>query len=118
MAENECKRCGLCCMTVGSTFWIHGDFGGYPELEKWQREAEPKDYDDSLPCGMLNIEDSQASCYIETCFGIEAKPEVCRDHPEEGLCQHEKLFTEIYINTDGMPSAAKDLPGPGRLFAK
>ena len=91
--KHKCVRCGQCCISVGSTFWINGDFGGYPELVEWQNETEPKDYDDSMPCGMLNIEDSQASCYIEVCFGAEAKPRACQEHPEsDKLCQYEKLY--------------------------
>lgn len=89
----ECKQCGLCCVSVGTTFWAGSDFNGYPELVKWQNDAELKG-DDAMPCSMLNIEDGQASCYIEVCFGSEAKPRVCREHPEDGLCQREKLFEE------------------------
>jgi len=94
-----CKRCGQCCIKVGSTFWTHADGSGYPELQKWINDAVLKG-DDGMPCEMLVIEDGMAECYIETCFGKEAKPEVCRDYPEEGLCffeQEEKPDTEIVV---------------------
>lgn len=87
----KCKRCGLCCMTVGSTFWTHGDFKRWPELQK-KADTVKLGGDDAMPCQMLTVWHGTSSCWIQNNFGIEAKPEVCRDHPEEELCQHEKLF--------------------------
>jgi len=85
----ECKRCGLCCMKVGSTFWIHGDYEKWSELQK-QKDTVELAGDDGMPCQMLFIEYGIASCKIELLYGPEAKPEVCRDYPEEGMCWFEQ----------------------------
>ena len=78
-------------MTVGSTFWIHGEFEKWPGL-KYRADHTNLAGDDGMPCQALSIIDSEATCLIQLNYGIEAKPEVCRDHPEDELCQHEKLF--------------------------
>jgi len=91
METHNCKRCGLCCMTVGSTFWIHGDFEKWPDLQKRKDQARLCG-DNAMPCQMLEVSGGATLCRIHRDYGIEAKPEVCRDHPEDELCQHEKLF--------------------------
>lgn len=77
----ECVRCGQCCIAVGRTFWLHGDFEDYPELLKLAESRESKD--DGLPCEMLQMVDGVAACKIELLYGREAKPEVCQDYPKK-----------------------------------
>jgi len=78
-------------VTVGSTFWVHGNFWRWPALRK-KADTVELGGDDGMPCQMLFVFQGVSYCYIEMTYGREAKPQVCRDHPEEGLCQHEKLF--------------------------
>jgi len=91
MSEFKCKRCGLCCVSVGSTFWAHGDFEQWPELKR-QAETVELSGDDAMPCQMLWITNGMAWCMIELRYGREAKPQVCREHPDGEKCQHEKQF--------------------------
>ncbi len=79
-----CARCGQCCIAVGRTFWQHGDFTDCPELEKLANETESRD--EGLPCGMLQMVDGVASCRIETQYGRQFKPEVCRAYPDGVPC--------------------------------
>ena len=88
-----CRRCGHCCLHVGSTFWTHGDFAKWPDLQK-RADAVELAGDDALPCYMLVIRHGKAYCYIELIYGKEAKPQVCRDYPESGPCFFEQQFTE------------------------
>jgi len=82
MNKFECKRCGLCCLTVGRTFWKNGDYKKIPELSKL---AHNGDYEDGgLPCEMLSFEKGLAICLIEKKYGRKAKPDVCREYPEDG----------------------------------
>ena len=76
----ECVRCGQCCISVGRTFWLHGDFEKYPELQKLAETRESQD--EGLPCEMLQMTDGVAACKIELLYGKEAKPKVCREYPE------------------------------------
>jgi len=92
-----CKRCGQCCMKVGSTFWTHGDFEKWPDLKK-QAETVELGGDDGMPCQMLLITQGKATCWIHNSLGYVAKPEVCRDYPEEGLCWFEQ---EMEGDADG-----------------
>jgi len=50
--------------------------------------------DDAMPCQMLKIIDSQATCRIEFAYGKDAKPDVCKNYPEEGPCFYEQQFNE------------------------
>lgn len=83
-----CVRCGQCCISVGRTFWSCGDFENYPELAKLAEQTESKD--EGLPCQMLEIKDSIATCRIERDYGYTAKPKVCQEYPTTdiscGLC--------------------------------
>lgn len=89
---DNCKRCGKCCMEVGSTFWTHGDYEQWPDLQKKAENIEIGG-DDAMPCQMLLVLDSKATCLLQRNRGAAAKPRVCREHPEDGeLCQHEKAF--------------------------
>ena len=74
----ECVRCGQCCISVGSTFWKHGDFKDYPELRELAKRTE--NCDDGRPCGMLQMTDGVAACKIELLYGRRAKPRVCREY--------------------------------------
>ena len=75
----KCVRCGQCCISVGRTFWKHGDFKDYPELRRLADQTESQD--DGLPCGMLQMKDGVAACKIELLYGRRAKPRVCREYP-------------------------------------
>lgn len=86
----ECIRCGQCCISVGKTFWLNGDFEDLPVLERLATKTES--VDEGLPCEMLMIYDGVASCKIEVLFGRKAKPKVCRDYPEN-LCWHKSEET-------------------------
>ena len=76
---SECVRCGQCCISVGRSFWTHGDFDDYPELRKIAEQTEH--HDDGLPCEMLQMKDGIAACKKELLYGKAAKPKVCRDYP-------------------------------------
>jgi len=89
MADFECKRCGQCCIAVGRTFWVHGDFADYPELKRLSDAVT--EFDDCLPCAMLQMKDGVASCKIQELYGYDAKPDVCREYPElPGNCWEHK----------------------------
>ena len=90
MTKNfKCLRCGHCCVGVGRTFWRHGDFSRWPELEKLAARTPSKD--EGLPCQMLQMEDGVAECKIETLYGHEAKPEECRNFPlRNNACLHRR----------------------------
>jgi len=97
----ECIRCGQCCISVGRTFWKHGDFEKYPELQKLAENTESQD--DGLPCEMLQMTDGVAACKIEMQYGRAAKPKVCREYPPLS-CLHfnpliEKGRSVCYLET-------------------
>ena len=79
---HKCFRCGLCCLTVGRTFWKNGDFENNAELNE---PANNGDYEDGgLPCEMLEMKNGRATCLIQSRYGRQYKPAVCRDYPEDG----------------------------------
>lgn len=88
---SKCQRCGRCCLEVGRTFWKTGDFSGIPELAERAKDGDHEDGE--LPCEMLRIERGKAICLIEKQYGRAAKPEVCREYPENGeLCFREEVM--------------------------
>ena len=78
MAKSKCVRCGQCCIWVGRTFWLNGDFQDWPELEELAEKT--KSIDEGLPCEMLQMTDGIATCKIELLYGRAAKPKVCRGY--------------------------------------
>lgn len=98
--KHVCKMCGRCCLTVGRTFWKHGNLRHpkpFGNLEELNRKAMDGDHEDNgLPCEMLKINNGKSICRIHRDFGYEAKPIACRDYPENGeLCFREE---ELEIN--------------------
>jgi len=82
-------------MTVGSTFWSHGDLDANPPFHDHtvlnQLAAEVKGKDDGNPCEMLLWIDDRPTCAIELFAGRRYKPSACRDQPDDGeLCQRER----------------------------
>ena len=80
----ECRRCGNCCIDVGRTFWKNGNFEGNLELRKWQKNGDHED--GGKQCEMLRFEDGKAVCGIERDYGVEYKPDVCREHMGDKRC--------------------------------
>ena len=96
----ECQRCGLCCQTVGRTFWKGGNFDDYPGL---QAVANNGDYEDGgLPCEMLRFIDGKAVCLIELNYSYDVKPKGCRGYPELGPCFREQAEAEPIVNNESM----------------
>ena len=99
----NCVRCGQCCISVGRTFWRHGNFKKFPELLLLAENTES--LDDGLPCGMLQMTDGVASCRIELQFGKKAKPKVCREYPVLSCLQVNPLISKgrsaCYLETCG-----------------
>jgi len=86
----ECKRCGQCCILVGSTFWTCGDFEKYPKLQK-EKDTVELGFNNGMPCQMLIVRNGKAWCEIELIYDQQAKPRICREYPDGELCRHEKL---------------------------
>jgi len=87
----ECKRCGHCCMAVGSSFWTHGDFEKYPALKN-RADTVELGGDDGMPCQMLLVQHGKSSCLIQIMHGHKAKPEVCRTYPELVCHRQQKTY--------------------------
>lgn len=92
---HKCKRCGNCCMTVGSTFWKHGNldadrpFGDIAILNLLANND--KQEDDGEQCEMLTKINGIWSCAIEAYFGRKYKPVACQNFPmEPELCYMEQ----------------------------
>ena len=87
----ECKRCGHCCMAVGSTFWIHGDYEKWPKLQELKDTVELGG-DDNMPCQMLIVGKGKAYCNIELMYDYRAKPDVCKEYPELECHRQQKTY--------------------------
>ena len=89
----KCKRCGTCCLTIGKTFWKHGDFDDIPELRERANNGEHTD--DGAPCEMLEMRGEIGVCLIHERYGYEAKPKICREYPfdSEKCIRQEELVT-------------------------
>lgn len=74
-----CERCGKCCEM--GTIWVNSV---HPLIKVAATYLEADDFDDGGPCDMLIFEKGKAVCLIHKYLGYEAKPEVCREYPEEG----------------------------------
>lgn len=82
--NDQCNRCGRCCIHVGIGFWLHGNFEGCPELFELAERTE--DQDNGMPCLMLVIEDGLACCKIERDYGRQFKPDVCKGYGPADEC--------------------------------
>ena len=89
----KCVRCGQCCLTIGKTFWKHGDFEDIRELKERANNGEHEDF--GVPCEMFEPRGEVGVCLIHERYGYEAKPLVCREYPEEG----ERCFREKFLVT-------------------
>ncbi len=78
-----CKRCGDCCIDLG-TICVNTDHPLIKALvEPWFL------YDaitDMGKCPVLIFENNQAVCLIEKYLGRDAKPVVCQEYEGEGHC--------------------------------
>ncbi len=96
--ERECKRCGACCMQIG-TMWSQSE---HPLIKPLARLviAHGVCSDGPEPCDMLLIKDGQAVCLIEKYFGWAAKPKICLQYPEDGENCHRMNAFEKPQGTD------------------
>lgn len=80
----KCQRCGACCLTIGRTFWKHGDFDDIPELKEKANDGVSIDF--GVPCEMFELRGEIGVCLIQERYGYEAKPEPCKEYPDGELC--------------------------------
>jgi len=73
----NCQQCGKCC-DMG-TIWVNSE---HPLVRAAGKAVT--DFRDGGSCDMLVYINGKAVCLIHKYFGYDAKPEVCRDYPEEG----------------------------------
>ena len=89
----ECQRCGACCLTIGRTFWKHGNLTDRPfgDIEELNQRANDDDVDDlGVPCEMFEMRGKIGVCLIQERYGLEAKPTPCKEYPDGELCLREK----------------------------
>lgn len=76
--KHECKRCGRCCLDVGTIF-VHSE---HPIVKAILASVPDEYFRDDGPCPMLEINGREAACLLHKHLGMDAKPEVCREYPE------------------------------------
>ncbi len=62
------------------TIWSNSE---HPLFKVAATFLRTEDFDDGGPCDMLTFEGKKAVCLIHKYLGYKAKPEVCREYPEE-----------------------------------
>jgi len=89
MAKKEsCQRCGACCLTIGRTFWMNGDYEDFPDLVERKSNGDYEDY--GVPCEMFEFRGEIGVCLIHERYGYEAKPAACKEYPNGELCLRQK----------------------------
>lgn len=90
-----CQRCGQCCLTVGRTFWKHGNldaekpFSNNALLNLWANNDDHSE--DGGPCEMLIWLNGVPTCFIHAYYGEPLKPSACKQYPEPGTrCAYEQ----------------------------
>jgi len=89
-SNHDCKRCGLCCLDIGTIF-IHSE---HPIIQAVLDTVPDAYVRDDGPCPMLQIGIGTTSCLIEKHLGKKWKPEACRDYPIGEPCFREKAVHE------------------------
>jgi len=96
-ANQKCRRCGLCCLETGRTFWkiARSDLS---VLRHWPpallARARDGDYEGgNLPCEMLDNVKQRYVCLLESRYGRRAKPLICRQYPFDGKKCFRQLIT-------------------------
>ncbi len=89
MKKHICKRCGLCCQTVGSLFFLKSY---HPLIRVITVKMSSIKNEPNTPCCMLSEdEEGLVVCLLEKYLGYDAKGFICKMYPKIGeQCANEK----------------------------
>lgn len=82
--DMACKQCGKCCEHLGPGWFRLSD---HPLIKAFTDILFCKggdEFPDEGGCGMYDEETHE--CLIHKYLGFDAKPEVCREYPEDEPC--------------------------------